>query len=382
MTSFAPGTPPEVIAAVEKQFAERFKNAGIPMPPAPDIKNPFYDSPVRPDMPRQTLNPRQLRDQALASAKEARDKALQASRAIEAGGQRLAAKKSALGDYNKARDAAQQQYQYMKTLPKKTTIIGGDVIKPGRDYIPPPREQINGRTATPEEIAMLTKTSTTVPTNLDQNVIGRLGMKKGGKVKKYAAGGLMKPIAPDIKSPLYPGPVRKKPPMPPAPDIKSPLRDAPSGLVSTQTTMKPRQYMKHQIQGAKQVREQQLDAVRKMQDRAQRQQFKQVAQKDFENARNAARQQYRATKLGPRTGGDMLPNLDQASTQKLIDARRNPNYVNQSTEPYDPGYLKKGGSVKKYAAGGSVKSSSPMKSSASKRADGCAIKGKTRGRIV
>jgi len=37
--------------------------------------------------------------------------------------------------------------------------------------------------------------------------------------------------------------------------------------------------------------------------------------------------------------------------------------------------MKRGGKVKKYAKGGSV-------SSASKRADGCAIKGKTRGRMV
>lgn len=42
-----------------------------------------------------------------------------------------------------------------------------------------------------------------------------------------------------------------------------------------------------------------------------------------------------------------------------------------------PGYnkLKKGGAVKKMAKGGSV-------SSASKRADGCAVKGKTKGRLV
>lgn len=37
--------------------------------------------------------------------------------------------------------------------------------------------------------------------------------------------------------------------------------------------------------------------------------------------------------------------------------------------------MKKGGSVKKMAKGGSV-------SSASKRADGCAVKGKTKGRMV
>ena len=37
--------------------------------------------------------------------------------------------------------------------------------------------------------------------------------------------------------------------------------------------------------------------------------------------------------------------------------------------------MKKGGKVKKYASGGSV-------SSASKRADGCAQRGKTKGRMV
>ena len=39
------------------------------------------------------------------------------------------------------------------------------------------------------------------------------------------------------------------------------------------------------------------------------------------------------------------------------------------------GVFKRGGSTKKYAAGGSV-------SSASKRADGCVVKGKTKGRFV
>ena len=46
----------------------------------------------------------------------------------------------------------------------------------------------------------------------------------------------------------------------------------------------------------------------------------------------------------------------------------------RSSENDSPGY-KRGGSVKKYASGGSV-------SSASKRADGCATKGKTRGKFV
>jgi hypothetical protein len=41
----------------------------------------------------------------------------------------------------------------------------------------------------------------------------------------------------------------------------------------------------------------------------------------------------------------------------------------------EPSGMKRGGKVKKYAKGGSV-------SSASKRADGCATKGKTKGRFV
>ena len=41
----------------------------------------------------------------------------------------------------------------------------------------------------------------------------------------------------------------------------------------------------------------------------------------------------------------------------------------------EDGGMRRGGSVKKYAKGGSV-------SSASKRADGCAVKGKTRGKFV
>jgi hypothetical protein len=47
----------------------------------------------------------------------------------------------------------------------------------------------------------------------------------------------------------------------------------------------------------------------------------------------------------------------------------------QNLEREEGAYFKKGGSVKKYAGGGSV-------SSASKRADGCAMKGKTRGKFV
>jgi len=54
--------------------------------------------------------------------------------------------------------------------------------------------------------------------------------------------------------------------------------------------------------------------------------------------------------------------------------RRGAERFKGSSEDDSPGY-KKGGKVKKYAGGGSV-------SSASKRADGCAVKGKTRGKMV
>jgi hypothetical protein len=47
----------------------------------------------------------------------------------------------------------------------------------------------------------------------------------------------------------------------------------------------------------------------------------------------------------------------------------------QIKEDTDPGGYKKGGKVKKMASGGKV-------SSASKRADGCATKGKTKGRML
>ena len=47
-----------------------------------------------------------------------------------------------------------------------------------------------------------------------------------------------------------------------------------------------------------------------------------------------------------------------------------------TTKPQPIMGAKKGGSVKKMASGGSVKSS------ASKRADGCAVKGKTKGRMI
>jgi hypothetical protein len=63
---------------------------------------------------------------------------------------------------------------------------------------------------------------------------------------------------------------------------------------------------------------------------------------------------------------DMSP-----ETKALPDEVSKPPKGIGSSEPD----MKKGGSVKKMAKGGSV-------SSASKRADGCATKGKTKGRII
>ena len=62
--------------------------------------------------------------------------------------------------------------------------------------------------------------------------------------------------------------------------------------------------------------------------------------------------------------GAIMPN--KMPGKKIIHRKDDPNKV----ELY-----KKGGMIKKYAKGGSV-------SSASKRADGCATKGKTKGRMM
>lgn len=61
---------------------------------------------------------------------------------------------------------------------------------------------------------------------------------------------------------------------------------------------------------------------------------------------------------------------------KDVDAEENPGLAKLPENVRNKmGYKRSGGKVKKMAAGGSV-------SSASKRADGCAIRGKTKGRIV
>jgi hypothetical protein len=78
---------------------------------------------------------------------------------------------------------------------------------------------------------------------------------------------------------------------------------------------------------------------------------------------------------------DMLSKISPTSMKAAKDMQRGANEMRESVDPaareyelaVDSGY-KKGGKVKKMASGGSV--------SASKRADGCAVKGKTRGKMV
>lgn len=119
----------------------------------------------------------------------------------------------------------------------------------------------------------------------------------------------------------------------------------------------------------------------------------------------------------PTTKPSTLPAMPQEEKDRLAKLEKNQGLINVSPEDYIPGVgmvkgvlkkgltrlmkprmktyspaefeamtpkigrenlklgMKKGGSVKKMASGGKV-------SSASKRADGCAIKGKTRGRIM
>jgi hypothetical protein len=81
--------------------------------------------------------------------------------------------------------------------------------------------------------------------------------------------------------------------------------------------------------------------------------------------RDEARYKVRNQKAPGKPGG----NRPKPTIVTLDDA-----YKAMRKNPTAQGY-KRGGSVKRYASGGSV-------SSASKRADGCATKGKTRGRMI
>jgi hypothetical protein len=70
-----------------------------------------------------------------------------------------------------------------------------------------------------------------------------------------------------------------------------------------------------------------------------------------------------------------MPLLREASIQRLRGEGGTSKALNLDTGKQTA--MKKGGAVKKMAKGGAVKSSS-----ASKRADGCAVRGKTRGRNI
>lgn len=71
----------------------------------------------------------------------------------------------------------------------------------------------------------------------------------------------------------------------------------------------------------------------------------------------------------------VLPGLDETES-KARSGKWQAGYNKAKAETENVGpKMKKGGTVKKMAKGGSV-------SSASKRADGCATKGKTKGRII
>lgn len=209
---------------------------------------------------------------------------------------------------------------------------------------------------------------------------------------------MMKPIAPDIKKPLYDRPISPGNDMrtaPPAPDIKSPLLPPPVGKPGRQPAFRTSEQLEA-IKAAKGAKWDAIAAARGMQDAAARQAATQAAQDAFrQEKRSILNRPIPQTQLGPGKPTPIRP------TPELIDDR--PPKPGIKPRPIDPSMsgkpgmpthitkngiktadirMKKGGGVKKYAAGGSVKSSSPMKSSASKRADGCAIKGKTRGRIV
>jgi hypothetical protein len=76
----------------------------------------------------------------------------------------------------------------------------------------------------------------------------------------------------------------------------------------------------------------------------------------------------------------LVPNTEDADRQKRIDANR--DYFEKKGAFKDNKGMKKGGSVKAKTKTSCYKSGGSVKSSASSRGDGCAQRGKTRGRFV
>lgn len=76
----------------------------------------------------------------------------------------------------------------------------------------------------------------------------------------------------------------------------------------------------------------------------------------------------------------LVPNTEDADRQKRIDANR--DYFAKKGAFKDNEGMKKGGSVKAKTKTSCYKSGGSVKSSASSRADGCAQRGKTKGKFV
>ena len=92
-----------------------------------------------------------------------------------------------------------------------------------------------------------------------------------------------------------------------------------------------------------------------------------------EDARTRAQYETQDLQEGPAFRSPAMEGVTASGVAREARGSEDPNF--QKRRFGTLGRMKTGGSVKKYASGGSV-------SSASKRADGCATKGKTRGRIV
>lgn len=189
------------------------------------------------------------------------------------------------------------------------------------------------------------------------------------------------------------------------------------------TVQSPRQTFNQQREAAQVARQTAYRAAMQMQDVAKRQEAKAAARSAYKNAVDQARDAFNIAKAGPRTGGNMLPpggmkaggkvkkmavapiapkqydetTMSKSDVGKLVDQQRAMAAAKYPTQPsrfptmepasstsapkLKPTLMKKPTApargprpIPAMKSGGSV--------SASKRADGCAIKGKTRGRIV
>ena len=77
-------------------------------------------------------------------------------------------------------------------------------------------------------------------------------------------------------------------------------------------------------------------------------------------------------KMTPKQLEDRFSQVNPASANRSLETLKKAGLVSQDIKPFGK---KKGGEVKQMKKGGKV-------SSCSKRADGCAIKGKTKGKMI